>query len=439
MSILLERHNPANQMMGEILISQQWVTPSQLSEAVSEQERTHERLGEIMVRRGFLTRMELDFILAEQKGNTITGESDDVTQRLGDILKKSKRLSNRELGSAVAEQRRTNEKLGEVLLRLGLIDNLELDAVLTMQDEFKQGDPMAVRLLLGEILIASKRLSRQQLADALANQRLTKKQIGQVLVDLGFVNKFDIRNALKIQTKMVAAGLLAMMSVVSLTGCGAPNVPTTSKALQNIKYEQVNKQVRKSVGYDTTKSAYKVASLPGGRQLLSFSDGSRLIKDVPFFKQGADNTCAQATTTVVLNYYGVKQDYQALVNKQNRFNLATHYDEIVKYMKACGVDAKAYRGGNIGYLKSLIDAGRPPIVLLEFNNDLMQQHYITVVGYNNLTGKIIFHDSIDGPYRQLDEEEFHEMWQSKHLANLPVFGGANYQGLIIETDKPAAP
>lgn len=439
MSILLERHNPANQMMGEILISQQWVTPSQLSEAVSEQERTNERLGEIMVRRGYLSRMELDFILAEQKGNTITGDASNTTQRLGDILLKSKRLGKRDLGAAVDEQKRTNEKLGEVLLRLGLVDELELNAVLNLQDEFKQGDPMAVRLLLGEILIASKRLSRKQLADALAHQKVSKKQIGQVLVDLGFVNKFDIRNALKIQTKMVAAGMLAMMSVVSLTGCGAPNVPTTSKALQQIKYEQVNKQVRKSVGYDTTKSTYKVASLPGGRQLMSFSDGSRVIKDVPFFKQGADNTCAQATTTVVLNYYGVKQDYQELVNQQNRWNLATHYENMIKYMQSKGVQAKAYRGGNIGYLKTLIDAGRPPIVLLEFNNDLMQQHYITVVGYNNLTGKIIFHDSIDGPYRQLDEEEFHEMWQSKHLANLPVFGGANYQGLIIETDRPAQP
>ena len=90
MSILLERHNPVNQMMGEILISQQWVTPTQLSQAMSEQQRSNEKLGEVMVRLGHLTKMELDFILAQQKGNTITGESDQVQQRLGDILRKSK-------------------------------------------------------------------------------------------------------------------------------------------------------------------------------------------------------------------------------------------------------------------------------------------------------------------------------------------------------------
>ncbi|MEB3198607.1 MAG: C39 family peptidase [Candidatus Sericytochromatia bacterium] len=429
------RNIPTQQMMGEILVSQQWVTPSQLGDAIAEHQRTNERLGEVLVRQGHLTHMELEFILAQQKGNTITGDADNVKLRLGDILRKSQRLSSRALGSAVAEQRRTNEKLGEVLLRLGLLDPLELDAVLSLQSDFNQGDPMAVRLLLGEILIASKRLSRKQLADALENQRLSKKQIGQVLVDLGFVNKLDIRNALKIQAKMVAAGLVAMMSVASMTGCAAPNVPTTSLALQNVKYEQVNKRVRQA-GFDSTKGTYKVASLPGGRQLLSFSDGSRLVKDVPFFKQGRDNTCAQAAQTVVLNYWGIKQDYQALVRQQNRMNTATHYDKIVENLKSNGLQVKAMRGGNLGYLKSLIDQGKPPIVLLEFNNDLFQNHYITVVGYNNMTGKIIFHDSIDGPFQQLDEEEFELMWQSKKLANLPVFGGGNFQGLIIEAEKP---
>ncbi|MEB3285376.1 MAG: C39 family peptidase [Candidatus Sericytochromatia bacterium] len=430
------RNNPTNQMMGEILVSQQWISPSQLSEAMAEQRGSNERLGEILVRLGHLTRMDLDFILAQQKGNTITGESDNVKFRLGDILRKSNRLSARELGSAMAEHKRTNEKLGEVLLRLGLIDSLELNAVLSLQNDFNQGDPMAVRLLLGEILIASKRLSRKQLADALETQQVSKKQIGQVLVDLGYVNRFDIRNALKIQAKMVAVGLVAMMSVASMTGCAAPTVPTTSHALQNVRYEQINRSVRQSVGYDTTRSAYKVASLPGGRQLLSFSDGSRVVKDVPFFKQGADNTCAQATTSVILNYWGIDQDYQALVQKQNRFNTATHYDTVVSYLKSRGLAVKAMRGGNLGYLKSLIDQGKPPIVLLEFNSDLFQQHYVTVVGYNNVTGKIIFHDSIDGPYRQLDEEEFEMMWQAQSLAKLPVFGGANFQGLIIAAEKP---
>ncbi|MNL72040.1 hypothetical protein D3C87_1972840 [compost metagenome] len=57
-----------------------------------------------------------------------------------------------------------------------------------------------------------------------------------------------------------------------------------------------------------------------------------------------------------------------------------------------------------------------------------------MIGYNELSNKIIFHDSIDGPYRQLDEDEFFAMWQSEHLSKLPVFGGGNYKGLVIEIE-----
>ncbi|MFN3429222.1 MAG: C39 family peptidase [Candidatus Sericytochromatia bacterium] len=441
MSILLERHNPASQMMGEILISQQWVTPSQLGEALAEQRKSNDRLGAVLVRLGFLSEMELNFILAEQKGNTLTGESENVTQRLGDLLRKSKRLSQRDLAIAVDEQKRTNEKLGEVLVRLGLLDALELDAVLALQDDFNHSDPLAVRLLLGEILIASKKLTRKDLSKALENQRMTKKQIGQVLVDGGFVNKFDIRNALKIQTKMVAASMLAMMSVVALTGCGAPNVPNsaTTPFGKNYTYDKVVKQANygpggKRLAQFNTAAKYTVANLPGGRQIQAFADGSRVVKDVPFFQQGTDNTCAQASTSVVLNYWGAKQSYQTLVNEQNRWNLPTGSENIVKYVQSKGLKAKAYREGNIGFLKKMIDDGKPAIVMLEFNNDLFQQHYITVVGYNDQSGKIIFHDSIDGPYRQLDEDEFFAMWQSEHLSKLPVFGGGNYKGLVIEIE-----
>lgn len=432
MSILLEHHNPANQMMGEILISQQWITPSQLASAIAEQKKTNQRLGEILVRLGFLSDMELNFILSQQKGNTLTGETDNVKVRLGDILRKSKRLSQRELSFAVEEQKSTNEKLGETLLRLGLLQPEELDAVLAWQDDFNQADPMAVRLLLGEILIASKRIGRKELEAALTQQRLTKKQIGQILLESGHVTKFDLRNALKIQSKMVAAGLLAMMSAMALTGCGAP---TVGSELQHVSYNKGKLTRQVGVGSYQMGTNFKVASLPGGRQLQVFADGSKLVKDVPFFKQGADNTCAQASTAVVVNFWDVKQSYQDLVDQQNRFNTPTHYDNIVKFIQSKGLKAKAMRSGSIGYLKSLIDQGKPPIVLLEFNEDLFQQHYISVVGYNAQKGTIIFHDSIDGPYRQLDEEEFQKMWNSEHLSSLPLFGGANYKGLIIEVSK----
>ncbi|HEY9724450.1 MAG TPA: C39 family peptidase [Oscillatoriaceae cyanobacterium] len=435
MSILLERQNPANQMMGEILIAQQWITPSQLSKALDEQRRTNERLGGILVRLGFLSDMELNFILAEQKGNTITGDSDNVQLRLGDILRKSKRVGQRDLAIAVDEQKKTNEKLGTVLTRLGLLSQEELDACLAWQDGFKESDPLAVRLLLGEILIASKRLNRKQLADALAKQKLSKKQIGQILMECGFVNKFDLRNALKIQSKVVAASLLAMVGMMSLTGCGAPTTEQAQLGLSQYGQQVAYHTPGRASAWSQGNQTYRVQSVGNGHSVATYADGSTVIQGVPFLHQGHDNTCAQVTTSVVMNYWGDKQSYQQLVDEQNRFNLPTKYDNIVKYMTSKGLKVQAYRQGNIKFLHHLVDAGTPPIVMLEFNNDLMEQHYVVVVGYNAANHTIIIHDSIDGPYMQYDEDTFFAMWQSKDLVNLPLFGGENFQGLTIVASK----
>lgn len=434
MSILLERQNPANQMMGEILIAQQWITPSQLSKALEEQRRTNERLGGVLVRLGFLTDMELNFILAEQKGNTITGDSENVKQRLGDILRKSKRVGQRDLAIAVDEQKKTNEKLGTVLTRMGLLSEEELEACLVWQDGFNQADPLAVRLLLGEILIASKRLSRKQLADALAKQKLSKKQIGQILMECGFVDKFDLRNALKIQSKVVAASLLAMVGMMSLTGCGAPTVMQTVDGA-NPYGTHVAYHTNARTAWAATGQNYRVQNVGGGHMVATYDDGSTVVQNVPFFHQGHDNTCAQATSSVVLNYWGVKQSYQQLVDEQNHWNLPTKYDNIVKYMESKGLKAQAYRKGNINFLHHLVDQGTPPIVMLEFNNDLFEQHYVVVVGYNKINHTVIIHDSIDGPYMQYDEDTFLQMWQSKDMVNLPLFGGENFQGLTIVASK----
>ncbi|MFP5504119.1 MAG: C39 family peptidase, partial [Candidatus Sericytochromatia bacterium] len=182
---------------------------------------------------------------------------------------------------------------------------------------------------------------------------------------------------------------------------------------------------------------FKLANLPGGRELQSFADGSRVLKDVPFFQQGRDNTCGQAVMAVLLNYWETKVPYQTVVDDANRFNLPTTHEGLTSYMQRQGLKARAYRQGNVDFLKERVDEGRPPIVLLEFNNDLFQQHYVVVIGYNEAKGTIIFHDSIDGPYRQLDEDTFFAMWQAENLVKLPLFGGANYQGLVIDVERSA--
>ena len=57
----------------------------------------------------------------------------------------------------------------------------------------------AYKVLLGEILIQRKRITRQQLEDALGTQKVKGGFIGEVLVNMGIIDERDIVVALVIQ------------------------------------------------------------------------------------------------------------------------------------------------------------------------------------------------------------------------------------------------
>lgn len=409
-------------LLGEVLVDGDFISPRDLDRALDEQKESNERLGEILLRLGVLSEMELKAVLATQIDMTDADEVAGVRQRLGDILLKAKRVTSRQLDRALEEQKRTNERLGEVLVRFGLITATELDAVLNWQQDSAKS-PAAVRMMLGEILVATDVISRSQLEKALNKQQLTKQQIGEILIDAGYVKPNQILEALRIQSKLVAASLVAALAMSALSGCGMspPSVPTgagygTAQGERAYYYEQT---------YDQRQIQQQ-----GGSSQVKRYDNVTVIDGVPFFKQNSgDNTCGQAAMSVVLNYWGKDVSYQQVVNENNRFNLATSQSTISSYLKSKGLKVNAYRKGNMGFLYSLIDQGRPPVVLLDYDG---YEHYVVVVGYNKAAGTILIHDSIDGPYEQIPLPKFKQMWQNKSITGIPLVGGANYEGLLFD-------
>src|SRR5687768_6779903 len=103
-----------------------------------------------------------------------------------------------------------------------------------------------------------------------------------------------------IKTKTIIS---IVMIAVLLGGCsGRPLAPTQPDS-----------------GYvkDYTSAAYRVApaDLQVSKRVTKHNDGTVYIKNIPFFIQGKDNTCAQACMTSLLNYWGVKTDYQSVINE----------------------------------------------------------------------------------------------------------------------------
>ena len=115
----------AHVRLGELLLGEGLVTPSQLEEALRVQSAPdhYAPLGHILIAQKIITRDQLLSVLERHRRSS----------KLGDILLKSREISRTQLEAALEEQRRTQQPLGEVLLRLGYISEERLRVALCRQ------------------------------------------------------------------------------------------------------------------------------------------------------------------------------------------------------------------------------------------------------------------------------------------------------------------
>ncbi len=446
--------------LGEVLVNGLFIRPEDLERALAEQGQTNERIGEILVRLGFLSEMELSAVLAfhlDEADAASEQTASDVRYKLGEILIKSGKIQRHQLEGALAEQEVTNEKLGEVMVRLGLLSAEELRALLDWQGEHTRNSAKAVRFMLGEILVATRAITRDQLKQALTEQHLSRRQIGDILIEAGLVKPNVLAEALRIQGKLVAASLVAVIGAGFLSGCGTGVSLTGIAVAGDGTFTDAN-GVNVAVNNDTGTIAPYAATSPSGRTVSAtavnqhttqlsnghsytdYGDGARVIDNVPWIHQDAtvnndgvtpDNTCAQAASTMVLHYWegSSAPSYQAVVNQSNHFNMATSAGTLTGYLQAKGLQVNAYKHGNLNFLKASVDAGHPIICMLDFDG---VPHYIVVIGYNDTTNQILYNDSIDGPNMSIDASQFLSYWTNNSISSMPIVGGQNYVGLAVD-------
>lgn len=217
------------------------------------------------------------------------------------------------------------------------------------------------------------------------------------------------------RSAMYLLGMLTSMTLM-LGACSPPTVPTQGSSPS---YNSVSRFRLQAQGK------------PGPGKLTSNRQGDVYIADVPFVKQGKDNTCGQAVATMILQYWGMDIDYQQVVNESNPLNLGTSHSALQGYLQSKGLHAQGYREGSLELLLELVRLGRPVIVLLDFGG-LNWEHYVLVVGYNANRNTLIFHESNSQSYRELSAETFAKRWRNESLVNLPFFGGASYDRLMFD-------
>lgn len=221
---LLDRiHKKYDEFFCKIVVEEGFLDPAELKQALLlfEREGGAGDFGRLLLREGMIRAPELLDAVCRQK------------TLLGDILVESGKLTTGELDRALQTRRGEGEKLGDLLLRLGLATNEDIYEALGSQFKRRRrlqqrrpapqpsdsapeapeapeegGTPANQRARLGEILLEKRLLSPEDLERSLQLQRQTRgrEKLGDILVRLGFVSDSELYKALLTQYERSRGG-----------------------------------------------------------------------------------------------------------------------------------------------------------------------------------------------------------------------------------------
>ncbi len=225
MAMVMKHKRP----IGQVLLDGGFVSPPDIDFALEEQKRTRELLGQVLVRMKVLEPADINAVISVQalldEAKNVVKTAAGVRLMLGEMLVQAGHITDKQLKQALAEQKKTGEKLGETLIRLGLLTSRQLECLLDFQMNQSVATPFSSPLRLGELLISTGVISREQLKDALLKQSGSGKKLGEVLVEEGYAKPTHIKRGVRLQQMLVTAALVALLAAC---GGGASDTASTS-------------------------------------------------------------------------------------------------------------------------------------------------------------------------------------------------------------------
>lgn len=122
--------------------------------------------------------------------------------RLGELLVRAGLVATARIDEALARQIGTNRRVGELLVEMGLLQEIELAATLSIQDDLREGRVETAQMVatrLGTILLNAAAVSAPQLERALSEQARSGGLLGEILVRQGVITPEQRQGALRIQ------------------------------------------------------------------------------------------------------------------------------------------------------------------------------------------------------------------------------------------------
>ncbi|HXZ91804.1 MAG TPA: hypothetical protein VEG36_02895 [Burkholderiales bacterium] len=122
--------------------------------------------------------------------------------RLGELLARAGLVPAARIDEALERQLGTNRRIGELLVEMNLLHRVELAAVISIQEDLRDGRVEAaqrVSVRLGSMLLNAAAVSDAQLERALAVQAQDGGLLGDILVRQGSITPAQRNGALKLQ------------------------------------------------------------------------------------------------------------------------------------------------------------------------------------------------------------------------------------------------
>jgi hypothetical protein len=226
--------NSVKYRIGKILMDVGILNQQDLDSALIEHKLTKELLGETLIRKGVLKAEDITvpLIIQEHLGSVESAAKLAAGDRqlLGQLLVQSGHISSEQLDQAIVEQLRSGERIGDTFLRLGFITQKQLNGLLVFQQNQDASHHSPLRL--GELLVSTGQIARAQLEDALLKQKQSNKNIGEVLIEAGYVTPGCIANCARLQKMLTKAVLAAILALAMGSECSASEMCTFSTQLQ---------------------------------------------------------------------------------------------------------------------------------------------------------------------------------------------------------------
>ncbi|WP_034342037.1 ATPase, T2SS/T4P/T4SS family [Deinococcus misasensis] len=192
--------------VGQIMLRRGFIKESQLTEALTEQQNSGEPLGRVLVRMKYISEDQLYEVLSEHAGVPFIRNPKDYEpsdEVLGHMLRSDairlQAVPLEEHSGALLVGSSDFRNRAEIEGAVGRPVKLALILPLALQELIERFYPE--KSALGEALLQQGKITREQLLEGLSIQRRTKsnKPLGEILVDLGYLKVEDLESALSNQ------------------------------------------------------------------------------------------------------------------------------------------------------------------------------------------------------------------------------------------------